>query len=244
MAHLLGPIEFLRAANEAPTAKDTVTVSEVEIDHPYHFGTASEDDISIPSTLNPDFSATHLISSPYPDLANQLRLSDLSTPNQFFARALTILRPTRPDYATAPYLESFNWNEVFNLLRSLSGHADHHWTGETTFYVVIFRSKLQAGIDRERLGLLDQKSHEEACASGGLLKYWFGETDGERRNLATCEFFIIQHLVEGTADEVVVGLWRSHEDAVAGGSGPWHKQARAAAREMYVFERVQESVID
>ena len=187
MAQLLGPIELLRAANEAPTAKDTVTVSEVEIDQPNHFAAASGDDISIPSTLNIDLNATHLISSPYPDLANQLRLTDLSTPNQLFARALTILRPTRPDYATAPYLESFNWNEVFNLLRSLSEQADHHWSGETSFYVVIFRSKLQAGIDRERLGLLDQKSHEEACASGGLLKYWFGETDGERRNLATCE---------------------------------------------------------
>jgi hypothetical protein len=29
------------------------------------------------------------------------------------------------------------------------------------------------------------------------------------------------------------GLWRNHEDAVAGGGGPWHKQARMAAREMY-----------
>lgn len=30
------------------------------------------------------------------------------------------------------------------------------------------------------------------------------------------------------------GLWRNHDDAVAGGAGPWHKQARAAARVMYV----------
>jgi hypothetical protein len=35
---------------------------------------------------------------------------------------------------------------------------------------------------------LDYESHAEACESGGLLKYWFGKADGERRNLATCKF--------------------------------------------------------
>lgn len=29
------------------------------------------------------------------------------------------------------------------------------------------------------------------------------------------------------------GLWRSKEDAVNGGRGPWHKQARAAIAQMY-----------
>lgn len=31
----------------------------------------------------------------------------------------------------------------------------------------------------------------------------------------------------------MTGIWRSREDAHAGGTGPWHQQARAAAREMY-----------
>ncbi|KAF1821454.1 uncharacterized protein K489DRAFT_298797, partial [Dissoconium aciculare CBS 342.82] len=154
-----------------------------------------------------------LISSPYPDLENQLHLPDLDLPYRLFAFALTALHSTREDYATAPYLESFNWSQVFSLLQALCHRTDHTWR-RTEFYVVIFRSKLKAIIDRERLGLLDQKSHEEACASGGLLKYWFGSPNAERRNLATC-------------------LWRNHEDAVAGGGGPWHKQARMAAREMY-----------
>ena len=35
------------------------------------------------------------------------------------------------------------------------------------------------------------------------------------------------------ADDLSLGLWRSREDARAGGTGPWHAQARAAAREMY-----------
>jgi hypothetical protein len=159
-----------------------------------------------------DLNATHLISSPYPDLANQLHLKDLEQPFRLFAFALSILRPIRDDYATAPYLESFNWHEVFALLRSLCEQTGFEWK-EFGFYVVIFRSKLLKDADRERLGLLDQKSHEEACASGGLLKYWFGSTDEKRRNLATC-------------------LWRNREDASLGGGGPWHAQARASARVM------------
>jgi hypothetical protein len=134
-----------------------------------------------------DINATHLISSPYPDLENQLHLPSLPPPSQLFALALTALSPTRPDYATAPYTEIFNWSLVFSLLRALSQKENLQWP-RTEFYVVIFRSKLNEVIDRERLGLLDQMSHQEACQSGGLLKYWFGTPDGGRRNLATCTF--------------------------------------------------------
>lgn len=33
--------------------------------------------------------------------------------------------------------------------------------------------------------------------------------------------------------DICTGVWRSREDARAGGTGPWHKQARAAAAVMY-----------
>lgn len=33
----------------------------------------------------------------------------------------------------------------------------------------------------------------------------------------------------------VPGLWRSREDARQGGTGPWHKKARGAARDLYEF---------
>ncbi|SMY27929.1 unnamed protein product [Zymoseptoria tritici ST99CH_1A5] len=173
---------------------------------------------STPATSSPlpptvDLTATHLISSPYSDALNQLHLPSLSLPSRLFALALTALRPIRPDYATAPYLESFNWTDVFALLRILCHRSNHEWKA-SEFYVVIFRSKLLETADRERLGLLDEMSHREACESGGLLKYWFGSTDGQRRNLATC-------------------LWSHREDAAKGGAGPWHKQARASARVMY-----------
>ena len=127
-----------------------------------------------------------MISSPYSDLENQLLLQELDLANQLLALALTALRPTREDYATAGYLESFNWPEVFALLRSLCKKYNHDWR-QQYFYVVIFRSKLKEDIDRDRLGLLAQKSHQEACASGGLLKYWFGSPDESRQNLATCK---------------------------------------------------------
>lgn len=137
-----------------------------------------------PVELN--LNATHLISSPYNDLANQLRLSTLGIQSRLFAFALTYFNRIQDDYAIAPYMTTFNWPFVFEILRSLCQQARIEWQKQE-FYVVIFRSKLRVDADRIRLGELDQKSHEEACASGGLLHYWFGKTDAERRNLATCE---------------------------------------------------------
>jgi len=135
-----------------------------------------------------DPTATHLISSPYPDIVNRLDLRPLSTSDRLFAFALSALESIRLDYATAPYVESFNWPLVFRSLHQLCCQAGLEWQRQE-FYVVIFRSKLREDANRERLHELDQKSHEEACASGGLLKYWFGSCDPVRRNLATCERF-------------------------------------------------------
>ena len=91
-----------------------------------------------------------------------LRLDHLDVPNQLLAFALTALKPIRDDYATAPYLESFNWSEVFALLRTLSKRVGDEWKKQD-FYVVIFRSQLKKGADRDRLGELDQMSHQEVC---------------------------------------------------------------------------------
>ncbi|KAK9312806.1 hypothetical protein V1522DRAFT_255216 [Lipomyces starkeyi] len=154
-----------------------------------------------------------LIASPYNDELHLLDLRRLNTPNQLLAKALTILKPIREDYATAPYIESFNWQEVIDFLRDLAAAESYHWKKQK-FYVVTFRSKLYPDIDLQRLHDLDAHSHQEAMASGGLLKYWFGTKNQSHQNLATC-------------------LWRSREDARAGGAGPRHKNARAAARELY-----------
>lgn len=142
---------------------------------------------------NPDVPASeilpgHIISSPYPGPTHTLDLSRLTTPSALFARALQTLTPTSDDYATQPYEQGFDFPALFSELRRLVAEDEGFEWPRTDFYVVAFRSVLKEELDRQRLGLLDEKSHEEAVESGGLLKYWFGVPDGERRNLATCKF--------------------------------------------------------
>ena len=127
-----------------------------------------------------------IITSPYAD--HLLNLESLDTPNQLLAKALTILQPIRPDYARVPsYTETFNWEQVFTLLRQLS-HEGSTWK-RRHFYVVVFPSILSPDADSQRLHELDKQSHREATVSGGLLKYWFGVKDEARRNLATCMIY-------------------------------------------------------
>jgi hypothetical protein len=179
----------------------------------------------------------HIIVSPYTDAAHLLDLETLDQANQLLTRALTHLRCLRPDYATAPYLDTFNWSEVIDVLRSLVRETGYQWK-ETSFYIVAFRSQIPPTTVYAELGALDKASHAEATASGGLLKYvqahrplglqtrrlrydadkidryWFGTPDSEGRNLATC-------------------LWRNKDDAKRGGVGPAHRKASAATRSLY-----------
>ncbi|CAA9959625.1 hypothetical protein PTMSG1_03042 [Pyrenophora teres f. maculata] len=178
-----------------------------------------------------------LISSPYNMPGHYLDITSptLPTSSRLFALALTALKPIVPTYATASYTSALNLDKVLSLLRELvreeseaGGKEDTFKWQETSFYVVTFRSKLKEGVDNDWLYKLDAESHREACESGGLLKYWFGKTDGERRNLATC-------------------FWHSREDAYKGGLGPWHRKARAAGRELYesiVFTTHRFTVLD
>lgn len=147
------------------------------------FTTKQEEERSSPS---PAYSNL-LISSPYNNPGHYLDLSTLPTASRLFAKALTALRPIVPDYATAPYTESLNFSTVLEVLRSLASSEGFTWT-ETSFYVVTFRSKLKEGIDNDWLYKLDYESHREACESGGLLKYWFGKSNDQRQNLATCKY--------------------------------------------------------
>lgn len=155
----------------------------------------------------------YLISSPYNNPGHYLHLPTLAPASHLFALALTALQPSTHSYATAPYTSALNFNTVLSLLRRLCLASNFPWHS-TTFYVVVFRSQLKPNIDNDWLYKLDYESHREACESGGLLKYWFGKADDERRNLATC-------------------FWHSREDAYRGGQGPWHKKARAAGRTLY-----------
>lgn len=146
-------------------------------------GTTSEVTVP-PCTIN----YPRLISSPYLEPYHLLDLTTLDIQSSLLAQALTHLDSATPTYATAAYSESLNWAQLFRHLRNLSEAEKHAWATQV-FYVVEFRSKLKQHIDQDLLFNLDKYSHAEANISGGLLKYWYGSPDAERRNLATCELF-------------------------------------------------------
>ncbi|KAJ0104106.1 uncharacterized protein J7T55_007032 [Diaporthe amygdali] len=162
----------------------------------------------------------HVVASPYTEAAHLLDLDTLDAENQMLAEALLDLRCLRDDYATAAYLETFNWEEVVGRVRELAAARKHCWR-ETSWYIVAFRSRYIEGIDYGHLGDLDKAAHAEATASGGFLKYWFGTPDRNLRNLATC-------------------IWRNREDARRGGTGPAHKEAIKAVRTMYAEWRIDQ----
>ena len=127
-----------------------------------------------------------VITSPYNDPDHVLDLDTLSIQDRMLTLALTTMQPILDDYATEPYEVSFNWDIIFATVRALASSANHTWTKQE-FYVVIFRSQLKEDCDRQLLHDLDKHSHREATVSGGLLKYWFGSCNEDRRNLATCK---------------------------------------------------------
>lgn len=179
-------IDASTAAEAGTSILDPTSVTQ-DFDE-LRFEAAASRQLDGPGTSDPNTSRSSLlISSPYNNPGHYLDLNTLETPNLIFAKALTALKPLRSDYATAPYLSSLDFSTVISLVRSLSQELNYTWKSHT-FYVVIFRSRLKADIDNDLLYKLDYESHREACESGGLLKYWFGKTDENRRNLATCKF--------------------------------------------------------
>ena len=154
------------------------------------------------------------------------------------AKALTLLKTTRDDYATAPYGDSFNWPEVLDEFKKLCELEDgFHWQ-EKTFYIVAFRSKIRPTTDRSHLGALDEASHLEATKGGGLLKYWFGEPDAAGRNLATCKCILAETGFFGYA-LTTIGVWRDACDAKRGSGGAGHNRAAMLTRTMYEEWKVE-----
>ncbi|KAK8149150.1 hypothetical protein G3M48_008017 [Beauveria asiatica] len=194
-----------------------------------------------------------IVQSPYTELAHQLDLTTLDYENALLAKALSTVDATRDDYAIASYVESFNWTDVMARLKTLVSIYGQRYQ-DTTFYIVAFRSQIKPSTDYSHLGELDKAAHLEAIESGGFLKYvarrtfsspvsvtavgygcpsdmalveltfrryWFGSPDSELRNLATC-------------------LWRSKEDAVAGGRGPAHRKAAMSTRSLYAYWKIDQ----
>jgi hypothetical protein len=119
------------------------------------------------------------------------------------------LRPIRDDYAVAPILEAFNWSEC---LRGVEG---------VDWYVVAFRSVRAGDVDDALLFELDERAHEEALSHTGLLHYFSGELDAERRCVSFC-------------------VWEDRSRAVEAAGLPRHRDAIDVAVRMYdsyVLER-------
>lgn len=111
----------------------------------------------------------YLVVSPYVEPEHLLDLESLDVENQLLALALADLKCLRPDYATAPYLKTFNWPEIIETLKALAQERNHNWK-ETSFFVVAFRSQIPPTTVYAELGALDKAAHAEATASGGFLK--------------------------------------------------------------------------
>jgi hypothetical protein len=111
----------------------------------------------------------YLVVSPYQEQDHLLDLESLDVENQLLALSLTKMKCLRDDYATAPYTETFNWDEIIATLRTLARETSHAWK-KKTFFVVAFRSRIPPTTVYEELGALDKAAHAEATASGGFLK--------------------------------------------------------------------------
>lgn len=120
-------------------------------------------------TLDLNKQPRYLRISPYTEQNHLLDLTTLDEENRLLALALVKMKNTRDDYATAPYLDIFNWDEIMKSLRTIARERNHHWK-ETSFYIVVFRSQIPPTTVYADLGVLDKAAHAEATASGGFLK--------------------------------------------------------------------------
>lgn len=188
-----------------------------------------------PTTDVPEAEA--LVVSPYTEPSHLLYLHTVSQPNQLLAKALVHMAPSRDDYATAPYIESFNWPFVVDALSHICRDEGYQWKA-ASFYIVVFRSRVRPTTDRTDLGLMDAKAHEEAMESGGLLKYWFGSPDANCRNLATCKS--LREPLFDLADPA--RHLAQHRRRQTGGSGEGHRRAMKAIAGLYtewILERLR-----
>lgn len=127
-------------------------------------------------------------------------------------RQQTEIAPVDEDYRHKPIQEGFDFNKIIDdtqrIRGSLAGKA---------LYLVVFRSKLNDGVDENYVTQLDNGAHEEALTSEELYAYFQGERDENNEALSMC-------------------LWGSAKaafDAVHGENSVKHKKAADSAPELY-----------
>lgn len=77
--------------------------------------------------ISDEIKENFLIVSPYEELPHLLDLRTVDVPNQLLARALVELKCLREDYATAEYVEIFNWSEVVRNVKRMADVSKHQW---------------------------------------------------------------------------------------------------------------------
>ncbi|ORX69130.1 hypothetical protein DL89DRAFT_323272 [Linderina pennispora] len=125
--------------------------------------------------------------------------------------ALRLLTPTRPDFRTADYAASFNWDEIsLEYARQLNEftHLPQRDEDSSPWYAVVFRSKRRKDCNNVDLFDADRDAYNEAFkhTGGALLVYWYTDLDADFNCLATC-------------------VWTSRDKALSVNSLPAHRQA-------------------
>ncbi|KAF0519073.1 hypothetical protein F8M41_016680 [Gigaspora margarita] len=132
--------------------------------------------------------------------------------NKTFSEVLKNLKVIDSNYATEPIETSFNWNEIASDIKDIEGE----------WYLVAFRSIRSINANNDSLSNAEKKAYNEAEKHGGLLKYWSGEFNQNRKCLSIC-------------------IWASKDIAVEASKEPQHSAAKKLANmsnyEFYGLER-------
>ena len=169
----LQSLSFLKLNLRFPSAMAVHTSSHLDSESVTIQRAPTKLESTVTVHLSPPSSETSdenlLVVSPYDELPHLLDLRTVNTANQLLAKALVGLKCLRDDYATAPYVETFNWPEVINSVKQLASSSGFAWK-EQAFYIVVFRSQIPPTTVYADLGVLDKAAHAEATKSGGFLK--------------------------------------------------------------------------
>ncbi len=122
------------------------------------------------------------------------------------------LVPVKAGYQTAPILEAFNWSYT------LADIEQGRW------YLIVFRSMRRHDVDDELLGDHDDMAFAEAMSSGGLLRYYKGAMDRERRCLSLC-------------------VWEKRKQAEVATDLPQHRDAAQLTNRFYVWYDVERYIL-
>src|SRR5215208_2372014 len=124
-------------------------------------------------------------------------------------RACQQISPIYPEYATRPIQDGFSWSS------SLAGCTFER------LYLLVFRSVRRPSADLDILRAHDARAQEKALESGGLLRYFKGESNEQRECLSFC-------------------LWQTRSQAIEAAGAAAHQTAADISvlmYESYVLDR-------